>query len=1124
MAKTKIIVFIMLFLSILNYDTFGQSNSVLASGTWIKFSVSTNNIYKITYADLQTFGLDPINIDPTTIRIFGNGSGMLPQANSTARPTDLNEIAIAVVDQNDGAFNTNDYILFYGSGPDMVAYDSISNEFNYQNHLFSEQNYYFLNINQSAGKRVDEQTIQAGGLTHTAAYDLYVYENDLINILHSGRKWFGELFDLTTSQSFSTGLSEIMSGTDIKLITAVMSSSLQDANFKIDLNGILLGNQSIAGNPGGTYSTKGTIAIDTFLINKNLIDNNPLELNYTFQKESGVGYLDYFLLQAKTVLKYKGEPLSFYLGDLADIGNITFSIDDCPGGLILWDVSDHNSAANVPFTQNGSIITFNTSKTSTKFILFEPQASQNSPENDRQVEAQNLHASSPTDLLIVAPPIFQTQASQLTNLRSAEGLAVKVVTPEQIYNEFSSGMPDISAIRDYAKYLFDNANLKYLLLFGKGTYDPRDILASQLNKILIYQSRNSLQPLATYGSDDYLGFLEDNEGEWIESGSGDHTMDIGVGRIPATNEPEAANYLNKLIKYQDNSAIGSWRKEIVFVAENGDMNIHQRDAERLATLVDTTYARFNTNKIYVDAYPIEVNPGSKRAPLTNNAIYDAIDRGTLIINYTGHGNEAQWANTRIFDRNVIDSLENDKFLPLFVTATCEFGRHDDIGEKSGGEELIIKNVAGAIAAITTARPVFASSNYQLNLAFYNQVFEQTSGEFQRLGDIFSGTKNNSLNGVLNRNFSLLGDPSMKLSYANQSITIDSLNGYALTNSDTLNALEELTFKGYIRKANQFVDNTFNGELEITFLDKYSTKQTLGNLGGTPFNYRVRENILFSGKATVIDGEFSFTTVLPKDISYNPASAKVALYAQKNDSTRDASGANIDLMVGSSSKTPIIDSTPPEIIIYLGDTSYVEGLVVNPSTLLIAKLSDKYGINTSSSQVGHSITYSLDDGEPNILNEYYASAIDDFTKGWIYYNLPKLSEGSHTISFTAWDTSNNSRTVYLEFYVSKDGQIVISDLSNYPNPMNESTNFTFAHNLAGEDINVTLEIISTSGKQIYQQTRSYISASTVINDWHWDGRNTSGGKLSNGIYLYGIIIRSKHGNLDQKQYSRLFITN
>ncbi len=1124
MAKTKIIVFILLAIGSFDYDGFGQSNSVLASGSWIKFSTSADNIYKITYTDLQSFGLDPSIIDPETIRIFGNGPGMLPQANSIARPIDLNEIAIEVMDQNDGVFDSGDYILFFGSGPDILEYDSISKSFNYQNHLFTDENHYFLNFNQATGKRLENQPLQSGGAVLTSAYKVYVHESELTNILHSGRQWFGERLDLVTNQDFATELSEIENNSEIKLISGVMSSSFQTSNFKIDLNGIEIGNQPVAGNPQGTYATKGRIALDTFSVNKNIIDNNPLVLTYTFQKEFGFGYLDYFLLQAKTILKYKGDHLSFFVGDLTEPGNITLSIADCSSGLMLWDVSNHNNAVNVPFTLNGTIISFNPSSSSTKFILFDPARAQLIPDNGKAVENQNLHASVSTDLLIVAPPVFSEQAGILANLRATEGLTVKIVTPEQIFNEFSSGMPDISAIRDYAKYLFDNAGLKYLLLFGKGTYDPKDILESGLNKIIIYESRNSLQPLGTYGSDDYLGFLEDDEGEWDERSSGDHTLDIGIGRVPVTEETEANNFIDKLLIYQNTSATGSWKKEVLFVAENGDQNIHQRDAERLSTLIDTTYASFNTNKIYVDAYPIEVNPGFKRAPLSNKAIYDAINRGTLIVNYTGHGNEDQWANTRIFDRQVIDSLENNEFLPLFVTATCEFGRHDDIGIKSGGESLLIKNVTGAIATITTSRPVFASSNYQLNLAFYNQVFEKENGEYQRLGDIFIGTKNNSLNGVLNRNFSLLGDPSMRLAYARQLISLDSLNGNPLIATDTLSALEELTFKGFIRQPNQLIDNSFNGELEINFLDRVSTRQTLGNLGDTPFTYKVRENILFKGKATVTNGEFAFTMVLPKDISYSAAGAKIALYAQNNDSTNDASGANIDLFVGSTSNSPIVDNAAPEIILFFGDTTFAEGHIVNPNTLLIARLSDDYGINTSSSQVGHSITYILDEDEPVVLNQFYSSEIDDFTKGWVYYNLPRLSKGPHSLSFTAWDTSNNSKTAYIDFYVSEDGQIVISELSNYPNPMRESTNFTFAHNLAGDDIEVTLEILNTSGQQIYRQARTYYSAPTVINDWSWDGRNKSGGKLNNGIYLYGIIIRSKHSNLSQKQFSRLFITN
>ena len=1124
MSKAKLLLVTLMLFNSIAHEAISQSNSVLANGTWIKLAIDNTGLYKLTYADFQSYGLDAGSIDPATIRLFGNGSGMLPQANSDIRPIDLNEISIVVVGQDDASFDPGDYVIFFGQGPDKLDFDSISNSFSYQNHLFSELNYYYLNVSQSLGKRITTSPTIAGGVLTSSAYNAYVHEVDLFNILHSGRQWFGEKFDLETSQSFSTGVTNIEASSTIKVISAVMSASQQNSSFKLSINGTDIGSLPIAANPQGTYATKGTVAKDTFMVSKGTVSDNPLELTYTFEKEFGIGYLDYFILQTKNVLQYTGAPLMFYTGDLTNSGNITFSVTDCPENMLLWDITNHNNVSQIDYSQSGTIITFNASIDNKKFLLFNPVSELVKPIDNEVIENQNLHGTQATDLLIITPPLFESYANNIAQLRESEGLSVKVVLPTQVYNEFSSGKPDISAIRDYAKYIYDNGGLKYLLMFGKGTYDPTDILESELNHLVIYESRNSLQPLATYGSDDYLGFLEDDEGEWAESRSGDHTMDIGVGRIPAITEAEANNYIDKLINYRQKGAIGAWRKEVTFVAENGDQNLHQRDAERLATLIDTTYAAFNTNKIYVDAFPIEVNPGTKRAPLVNEEIYNTIHNGSLIINYTGHGNENQWAKTRIFDKNVIDSLLNKSYLPLFVTATCEFGRHDDTSERSGGEDLIIKYNTGAIAIITTARPVFSSTNYQLSLAFYSEIFEQPNGKFQRLGDIFRKTKNNSLSGVLNRSFSLLGDPSLRLSFPDQSITIDSLNGSVISNQDTLSTLQELNFSGTVRLANQAIDNTFNGDLEITILDKTTTNQTLGNLGATPFKYSVRNNALYRGKASIKGGLFSFTTVLPRDISYNPASAKFTLYAQKNDSSLDASGANIDMLIGNSSTNPIVDSTAPLIQLYLGDTSYVEGRVVSPSSLLIAKISDDFGVNLSTNQVGHSISYSLDYTESVVLNDFYSSVKDNFKKGWLYYNLPLLSPGKHTLSLTAWDTSNNSSTASLVFNVSENGQIIISELSNYPNPMRESTNFTFAHNLSGEELEVTLQIINTSGQNIYQQTRSYIAAPSVIDDWYWDGRNTSGGKLNGGIYLYGIIIRSKTSNLTQTRYSRLFITN
>jgi hypothetical protein len=1107
----------------LSPSTLAQNNSVLASGDWIKLEIEEAGVYKVSYNDIIAYGLSGEDINPENIKLYGNGSGMLPQPNDSSRAIDLQEVSIQVKSAQANIFQSGDYLLFYAEGPDYYSFDPILNTPIYQKHLFSTKNYYYLTIGTSSGSRIltDNQADPGAPLTTGHRFD--VHEEELFNILHSGREWFGEKFDLEITQTFNSSLTGLQPETQLNVISSVMSASTDDASFDVSLNGSLLGTQIIQKNPNTQYGRKGRVKTDNFSINTSDINTSPLELTYKFNKESGVGYLNYFIVHGECKLEYSNSPLQFYLGDYAKAGNRTATVTNCPVGLQVWDITDHNNAVELNYSQVDDAISFNLSEATESIIVFNPQ-NLSAPEEGEPLENQNLRSIGMVDLVIVSPAEYTSSAAKIAELRESEGLKVSIVTPEQIYNEFSSGKPDITAIRDFAKHLYDNADLKYLFLFGKGTYDPKDIIGSDYNKVPMYQSRSSLLPLSTYGSDDYLGFLEDHEGYWEENSVDDHTLDIGVGRIPIRNIDEAERYVAKLKTYENRKSIGAWRKDVVFVAENGDINIHQRDAEKLATLIDTTFASFNSNKIYVDAYPIEVNPGSTRAPQVNEAIYDAISSGALIVNYTGHGNESQWANTRIFDKRMIDSLENDIYYPLFVTATCEFGRHDDTGQISGAEELILKKSTGAIASITTTRPVFASSNYQLNLAFYNTVFERIDGQYQRLGDVFIKTKNNSLNGVLNRNFSLLGDPSMKLAYGEQFILLDSLNGEALNAADTLASLKEMRFSGRVVNESNLTNTNFNGEVDIKLYDKVRVTKTLGNQDGAPFTYKIRDNVLFSGSATIKQGEFSFTTILPVDISYNPSDAKIVLYAAMADSSLDASGANIDLLVGNSADTPIIDVVAPEIDIFLGDTTFREGQIVSPNTLLIARFYDENGINTSASQIGHAITYQLDNNDPVTLNEFYKTEKDNFKKGWVYFNLPKLAPGGHIITVTAWDTSNNSSTKSLEFYVSQDGEVIISDLSNYPNPVVNQTNFTFAHNISGEDLDITLEVMNTAGQLVYRETRSYLNAPSVINDWEWDGRNQNGAKLNEGIYIFGVFVRSTSNNLSQNQYSRLFLTN
>jgi hypothetical protein len=350
-----------------------------------------------------------------------------------------------------------------------------------------------------------------------------------------------------------------------------------------------------------------------------------------------------------------------------------------------------------------------------------------------------------------------------------------------------------------------------------------------------------------------------------------------------------------------------------------------------------------------------------------------------------------------------------------------------------------------------------------------------------------------------------------------------LNGRLIAREDTLKALELLDFSGSIRQANQQIDPSFSGIVDIKLYDQARSKQTLGQ-DNSPFKYTVRDNVLFSGSATITNGLFNFETILPKDISYNPETARLVLYAYRSDSVTDASGANIDFLIGSSSDNGIIDHEPPEVYAFVGDTLFQNGDIVNESSLLIVNLFDEYGINTSNSQVGHSITYQLDDEDPVVLNDYYHTVTNDFRTGWIYFDLPKMSSGKHMLKVTAWDTSNNSSTEEIEFTVIGNDRVVISNLSNYPNPMRDATSFTFNHNLGGDDIEIRLEIINTSGQRVYTEAREYFSAPGTIDDWQWDGRNSDGGKLISGIYIYGVFIRSNSSGLVHNQFSRLFISN
>jgi hypothetical protein len=1107
-----------------------KAQSVLTNGKWYKMAIEKNGVYRIDQSLFRKMGF-AANSDPRRIKIYTHGSGMLPQANGAPRLTDLVEVAIFIQGENDGVFHAQDYILFFGEGPDYVKYDAAKDIFHYEKNLYSKFNYYFITVSDSPGKRIETGNDQGPGFPVIDEFENFRYhEINQYNELKSGREWFGERFDITTDLTIRLNADFITAESPIKLVSDVMAQSYGNTSFNISMNGVLIGQQNIAPIPNTQYGLKGRHALDTIYTTASIVGaatRSVQEIRYQYSKSPGVrsvGYLDYFLLQTVEQLRFKDQTLFRSKKSLQNPVS-TFEIRQANGSALVWDVTNPIEPLflNAGFNTATTTLSFSTSTNTLKeFIVFNPGAP--APALVGPVANQNIRGMATPSLIIVTHPDFKSEALRLKAHReSHSSILTGVVTTEEVYNEFSGGKQDVSAIRDLAKYFYDKnpGTLKSLLLFGKCSYDYLDVVVDNKNFVPTYQSRNSLHPLQTYSSDDFFGFLENHEGEWRENPADAHTLDIGVGRIPVKSSAEAHNVVNKIIHYDTGPKLfNRWRKNIVFVADDGDFNIHQSQADQMAEFIDQNFPMYNTRKIYLDAYPQIPGAGGQISPETRSQIEKSFQDGALIINYTGHGSERLWAQERILDDLLIFNLKNER-LPLLVTATCEFGRQDDPLLPSGGELSMLQPNGGAIGLVTTARPVSSSTNFELNQAFYSAFFQKENGKNLSLGEIFRRTKNTSISGVSNRNFSLIGDPSLQLAMPTYTIQVNTIT--TSNESDVLKALSNVVVKGEVVDELSVKIENFSGTLEATLFDKKNSFLTLGN-ENPQFAYTQWHNALFRGKASVHNGEFEFEFVMPKNIGYAVDVGKLSLYAYTEADQIDASGFSQEFNIGSSEENVEADNTPPIINLYLGDETFEDGGITGPATTLVARLYDESGINISGYGIGNSIIAVLDDHDSFILNDYYDADIDDYTWGTIRFNLNNLQPGKHTLNLRAWDTHNNPGQAKIDFYVTNGPALVIENFANYPNPFNTATNIFFTHNQSGSNLDAALAIYDYTGALLksydFQISESTYQVNLVelIRDGDFDKI------LKPGLYLARLVVRSLADGSKNERVTKLIITN
>ncbi len=1117
----------------------GKSVTVLSSGDWYKIRVSRNGIHKIDYQQLSAMGFT--GGSSANIRLFGMGGALLPETAGEYRPDGLQEIAVQVVDGGDNSIDPGDYIIFYAEGPGTWIHDSLNNRFVFQPHHYDNYNYYFLTRGTTPGLRIQNQTppVQPPTTTVNSFQEFYRYENDTINLIKSGKLWVGEVFDLKTTYSINLNIPDINPTTPVEMRTSFVARSLVSSTFTVQSGQFT----TVVGVPNilpGYNSPYASMGFQTFTFNTSG-NSIPLTITYNKPMSTSIGWLDYIEVNLRRNLRFSGAQLLFRDYSVSGVGaTAEYKIAQSAAGTVVWDITNPFMPERVQGNLSGSVYSF-TSDASVKrqFVAVSSQGWYNS-ETAGKVPNQNLRSATQTDMVIVSYPDFLAAAERLANIhRNKSGLSVLVVTPGPIYNEFSSGKKDPTAIRDFMKMFYDRATSpkempKYLLFFGDGSYDNKNRMPDNTNFLPTFQSDESLNPAGTFVTDDYFGMLDDHEGL---NASG--ALDLGIGRIPVSTSAEASQMVDKIERYlSDNTVVNvqsisagtgntrplaDWRNLICIVADDEDSNLHIDQAEYLADYCDSLHTVYNVNKIYSDAYQQVSISGGHRYPDVNDAINKQMERGALIMNYIGHGGELGWAHERILRIDDIQSWNNNWQMPLFITSTCEFSRFDDPARRSAGEYAFLHPNGGAIALFTTTRLAFASSNYAFNSAFFKQAFNKVSGEYQSLGDIFRMSKILSGSQANNRNIVILGDPALRLVYPKHRIITTHINDTLITYPfDTLKALSKITVKGAVIDQNGQVMQDFDGFLFPNVLDKKMTFTTLGqDQGSYPKQFWMQKNALYRGKVTVSKGLFTFSFIVPKDIAYSYGFGKISYYAENG--IEDAHGFFDKIVVGGTADGNITDNTGPVVRLYLNDSSFVFGGTTDADPVILALLSDEHGINTTGGGIGHDIVAVIDGNTNNsiILNDYYEADLDSYNSGMVIYGLSDLEDGPHHLSVKAWDILNNSTEVFTEFVVASADKPILTHVLNWPNPFTTNTEFWFEHNQPCCDLDVMIEVFTISGKIVKTIIETVTFTGYRAGPITWDGLDDYGDRLARGVYIYKVSIRNNEQKRAEK-YEKLVI--
>ncbi|MBI5476387.1 MAG: type IX secretion system sortase PorU [Ignavibacteriales bacterium] len=1104
-----------------------KRNSVLSSGTWFRFNVQENGIYKLTGRTMISAGI-PSGTNPGTIRLYSNGGFELPIDISSTYPDDLTQIAIEIFDGDSvGRLDPDDYIVFYGKSSRGWKYTPSSKSFSHYINRFDDDSYYWLTYSGVAAKQapVVPSTHLPTGVHNLQSVEAKLFrEDDKSNVFDSGIEWLGESFQPGGQILYRHQLAGIDLTLPIRYKFKLGSLADQYSTFEIFEHDSLISSLSLYGGPAeypNLYSNQVSVpgAIPNFSE-----DQSVLRFRYNTSSSSGRGYIDWYEIFYRRQLKAQSDYFSFNTPDTNTIVNCRIS--GFSGGAVrVYDVTRFDSLiviGDIFVSMDTADFQLNLNAGSTREIYAVGQNGFKSPGPLSTVKNQNIHGDdNEAEFVIITHKDFLSAADKLKRYREnkmSNPISTHVFDLDEIYNEFGCGSSSPMAVRNFLKYAYLNWQKppKYLLLFGDGDYDYKRITGIiEPNRVPPWESQESFYQLNSYASDDLYGIFF----------SGDR-VNIGIGRLPVSTSSEAEDVVNKIISYETESVADLWKLRFTFVADDGpaapgrnDDSIHMVHADGIAAMVPRL---FEQKKIYAYEYPTLYTPAGRRKPTANEAIRNSINQGSIILNFAGHGNPRLWTHEAIFVRETDFPLLNNNGRYFFlVAATCNYAVFDLPNEKSSGELLMLMKNAGAIGVFSALRPVYADDNYALNANLYRAMIDTTrfgTIRSQRLGDIVYRTKQQITDLTNDRKYFLIGDPAMELAFPKFVASVDSINHTVNTQPIQLPALSRANIDASIRDTSLNLLQQFSGKCKLAVYDADKSNIIYAPELGSGYKYTTSGSIIFKGQDTIVNGKMNGEFIIPKDISYSNAQGRAVIYFT-GDSV-DGAGFTRNIILNGTDTTAIADDRGPQISLFIDRRNFRAGDVVNSSPVLIADLIDSSGINTSGGGVGHRLEAWLDNNSESIdLSEYYSSKVNTYRIGTVEYPLGPLSNGTHTLRLRAWDTYNNPSTSETMFNVVSGTGLTLSHIFNYPNPISNVTYFTFEHNQVNP-IDAEVKIYTVAGRLIQAINKKGILDKFV--KIYWDGFDKDGDRLANGVYLYKIIAKTPDGRFNTEAVGKMSV--